>query len=319
MGALCPFNNQSGVDPEVCIRSMACRYIYCPRLGSISRTSVLAGGPAPDDGLLFLDNITIVVNSVCSLSCKLCTSYIPSYPADRRKNYPLERILMDIDQVFDAVDGIGSVSIMGGEPFLHPDIAAIALAVLAKKNCTGLISIASSGTARIKDKHLAGLDNPRLNVSFGNYLSAVQEPARKIWHDNVRLVEERGIPHTVGVDQPQWIVPSTLYDRGRTVEEMATKKGHCPSPPRMLHVKNGKLHPCDLANSVYSIGLADYPSDYVDIAQSTGRSALRQRIRAFLDAPFYHICGHCESTSAMALKGAEQGYQDFLTRPIDEA
>lgn len=317
MGALCPFHTRSGVSPEVCIRSMACRYIYCPRLGSIARNQVLAGGPPPADDLLYFDNITLVINSVCTLSCKNCTSYMPSYPAGRKRNYPLSRVLADLDRVFEAVDGIGSVSIMGGEPFLHPDLARITLAVMGKKNFTGLISIATSGTAPIREEHLAGLDNPRLNISFGNYLSSIGENAQRIWHANVRLVKQRGIPYTVGVDQPQWIVPSTLYDRGPSAESMTARKSGCPTPPRMLHIKDGKIHPCDLANSVYTLGIADYPSDYVDL--DGDKASLRQRIREFLAAPYYRICGHCAPTGAVAPHGAEQGYQDFLTRPAAEA
>ncbi|MEI8084382.1 MAG: radical SAM protein [Actinomycetes bacterium] len=314
MGTRCPFDRTRAVAPDFCIRSMACRYIYCPRLGSISKSRLCATKTIGHDPL-FLNSITLVINSVCSLKCKYCTSYMTAYPAAMRRNVPLERILDDLDRVFAAVDGIGSVSIMGGEPFLHRDLAAIAVAVLAKENCTGLISIATSGIANIKEQQLRGLSDRRLNVSFGNYLGALDSRASRLWHDNVKLVQERGVPYTVGIDMPQWIVPSTLYDRELSVEVRAMKKSQCPSPPRMLHLKSGKIHPCDLANAVYSIGIADYPGDYVDVAHSPSPEALRERLREFMDAPYYHTCGHCACTGEVAGRGAEQGVLDFLTAP----
>lgn len=45
------------------------------------------------------------------------------YPLEERKDIPLDRIYDDIDKFFDAMDSIGTVTVMGGEPFMHPDIS----------------------------------------------------------------------------------------------------------------------------------------------------------------------------------------------------
>ena len=56
--------------------------------------------------------------------------------------------------------------------------------------------------------------------------------------------------------------------------------------------------------------------DYVDIASSTSRDELRQKIRSFIDQPYYRTCGHCAGLMGLTSKAAEQGYMDFK-KPID--
>ena len=68
-------------------------------------------------------SITLIINQRCSLKCKCCTSYMNEYPLEERKDIPLDRIYDDIDKFFDAMDSIGTVTVMGGEPFMHPDIS----------------------------------------------------------------------------------------------------------------------------------------------------------------------------------------------------
>jgi hypothetical protein len=313
MGTVCPANKEKGIIPDVCMRSMCCRFIFCDRLCNIVNHANKQRQVEPTSDPLFLFSVTVVINSICSLSCKYCTSYMHSYPPDKRKNFLLSRILEDIDRFFAAVDGVGTVTVMGGEPFLHPDISFIVQAILNKPNC-GVISISTSGTCRIKKKQLVGMKNDRVNISFSNYLGSLNERQQKVFHENVKLVEAEHIPHTVGIDMPQWIVPSTLYDRHCSLDTLIAKKSSCVMPPRCVQLKNGKLHPCDFGSSVYNLGVADYPEDYVDISSTTLIPDLRKKIQEFLNAPFYRVCGHCEMSGSLTSKAGEQGFHDSLSQ-----
>jgi len=313
MGLGCKASKARGLDPEACLRSMTCRAIYCERLSRIvehrarqQRPEPLAGPP------IFLQSLTVVVNQVCSLKCKFCTSYMNAYAPAERRNVPTARILEDIERCFQAVDSVGSVTVMGGEPFLHPDLGEVVQALLRQPNC-GLISISTSGTCAFSPRQLALLRDPRVNVSFSNYLDSLGEGQRERFQQNVAQVLTAGVPHTVGVPMPAWIIPSTLHDRHRTEAELVRKKQDCW--PRTNQLKNGKLHPCDLANSVYHLHLADHPGDYVDVAQAGGVADLRRRIRDYLDAPFYRTCGHCHGCGDLTSHAGEQGFQDFLPGP----
>jgi hypothetical protein len=77
-------------------------------------------------------------------------------------------------------------------------------------------------------------------------------------------------------------------------------------------VKNGRLHLCDFANALSSLYVADYPDDCVEISGADSPAELRQRIRAWIDRPFFKTCGHCTGSLGLVAQAAEQGYMDFM-------
>ena len=304
MGAICPFDKSSGIKSSQCQGTMCCRSIFCQRLSNIIKSRSTEVNP------LHMYSITIIVNQKCSLKCKCCTSYMNEYPLNERVNIPVERVCEDIDKFFDAMDSIGTVTVMGGEPFMHPDIAQIINKLLEKKNF-GIVSIATSGTYPINDAQLEGLEDPRVNISFSNYEHAISANQIKMMYKNIELVKSKGISYTVGVTIPEWLVPSTLYDLNDSEQTMIEKKAKCVQPPRCMQIKNGKLHPCDFGTALYSLNIGNYEMDYVDIENSTSKNFLKEEIRKFIDQPYYRSCGHCDYGNGLTSKAAEQGYMDF--------
>lgn len=309
MGAICPFDKASGIESSQCQGTMCCRSIFCQRLSNIVKSRSNEKNP------LHMFSITVIVNQRCSLKCKCCTSYMNEYPLEERKDIPLERICKDIDEFFDVMDSVGTVTVMGGEPFMHPDISKIIKKLLTKKNF-GIVSIATSGTYPIKEEQLEGFEDPRVNVSFSNYEHAISENQKKMMYRNIELVKSKGISYTVGVTIPEWLIPSTLYDRCDTEEKMIAKKAQCVQPPRCMQIKNGKLHPCDFATALYSLNLGRYEMDYVDLDEAESKGELKEKIRAFVEQPYYRCCGHCDYGNGTTSKAAEQGYMDFK-KPLE--
>lgn len=304
-GTVCPFNFLTGIDSRICQGSMCCRAMFCQRIENIVQKR------HPSKNPLSIFHITLTINQKCSLGCKCCTSYMNEYPKHDRINIPLSRIERDIDTFFGAVDSVGSVTVMGGEPFLHPDISKIIKKLLQKDNI-GLICIATTGTCDISDEQLEGLSDKRVNVSFSNYEQSIGEGPKKKMYKNIEKMQQKNISYTVGVHMPEWIVPSTLYSLGETVEEMTQKKQRCHHPPRCMMIKNGKLHPCDFAAAVYGLKIADYTTDYVNLEEVVEPKKLKEDIRNFIDQSYYQVCGHCHiGGMGITSKAAEQGYMDF--------
>lgn len=308
MGMLCPFDKKTGINARRCTGTMECRQIYCHRLGNIIKEK---SNNAADP--IHLTSITLIVNQICSLKCKYCTSYMNEYPIAKRDNFPLERICKDIDAFFDAIDTVGTITVMGGEPFMHPDISKIIEHLCTKQNF-GLISISTSGTYPIKQEQLKGMHDKRVNISFSNYTHSINEKQRNLFYENIDIVKNSGVCYTIGLFSPEWIKPSTLYPLGITNKEKVAKKNGCD---HWNQIKNGKVHPCDLANAVYSLGIADYDTDYVDLTENITVEEMRERLRNYLNRPFYETCGHHESSTEMRAMAAEQGYVDFKKQQYD--
>lgn len=303
MGLLCPFTIETGINARRCSGTMECRQVYCHRIAGIMK------GRSGRKDPFFLPSVTLIVNQRCSLKCKYCTSYMNEYPAEERINFPLERICKDVDRFFGAVDGVGTITVMGGEPFLHPEISKIIEHLCQWKNF-GLISIATSATCVIKKEQLVGLHDERVNVSFSNYTPSISEGQKKLFYQNIELMKEAGVQHTVGLFSPEWIIPFTLRNKHNSDERAQSYKSDCD---HWHQIKNGKVHPCDLAQSIYSLHIADYPTDYIDLDQHEGEE-LREKLIEYHNRPFYESCrhhGYPEGRSNMVARAAEQGYVDL--------
>lgn len=305
MGLLCPFDRGTGINAKRCSGTMECRQVYCHRIEGI-----LSEKYNDVEDAIFLPSVTLVINQRCSLKCMYCTSYMNEYDIHERVDFSLEQICSDIDAFFGAVDVVGTITVMGGEPFMHKDISRI-IEHLCKWDNFGLISIATSGTWPIKPEQLEGLHDKRVNVSFSNYTESITENQKKLFYQNIEVVKRSGVYFTAGEFSPEWIIPASLINKFYSDEEAARRKNQCT---HWHQIKNGKVHPCDFANSIYSLHVADYASDYVDLNKGVSREELREELKCYFDRPFYESCryhGYLENEKRLTAKAAEQGYHDF--------
>ncbi len=306
MGLLCPFNQDTGINAKRCSGTMECRQVYCHRINGILNAKCESENP------IFLTSVTLIINQRCSLKCKYCTSYMNAFDKKERIDFPLEQICNDIDKFFGAVDMVGTITVMGGEPFMHKDISQI-IEHLCKWKNFGLISIATSGTYPIKPEQLNGLHDERVNVSFSNYTESINENQKKLFYENIDIVKESGVCYTVGQFSPEWSIPSSLNNKHHTDEAITANKKDCT---HWHQIKNGKVHPCDFATAIYSLHVADYKEDYVDLCSDDSREVLREKLRQYINKPFYESCrhhGYSEPGKRMTAKAAEQGYHDFFS------
>lgn len=302
MGLVCPFNQETGILAKRCSCTMECRQVYCHRISGILSANIKTDNP------IILASVTLIINQRCSLRCKYCTSYMNQYKLEDRIDFSLDRICEDIDKFFDTVDVVGTITVMGGEPFMHKDLSKIIEHLCTKKNF-GLISIATSGTYPITEEQLPGLYDPRVNVSFSNYTESITENQKKIFYNNIELLKEKEVCHTVGLFSPEWIIPVTLLPK-RDDEYARTICSACHNWPQ---IKNGKVHPCDIGMSIYSLGIADNPSDYFDLTKELPPVEFKEQLRMFLDRDRYECCKYHDynNQDILTAKAAEQGYLDF--------
>lgn len=299
MGMCCKYNNKTGIDASFCSNSMECRSMFCERLHNIVKNK-------NDKGGIYLPNLTFMITTFCSLKCKYCVAYMNSYKDSDRRFFEYTRIAKDIDRIFTAVDSVGSITVQGGEPFLHKDIDKIIKKLLEKN--FGIVIIATNGIFNIDENKLDALKDKRVNVAFSGYYDALPKEKLDIYYKNIELMKKHGIQHTVGVKVPEWIIPPTLWNRGYSEEVMKNKKDGCKIPTRCMQVMNGKLYPCLYSVSLHGIGVANYENDYVNLDDND----LKQKIEAFMNRAYYNSCGHCGGGGGSTAIAGEQGFYDFI-------
>lgn len=284
-----------------------CRSVVCQKANNIIKNYVQKdkGGERID-----LTYCCFIINSICNLSCRDCVQYMPNYPANARGNVPFEIISRDIDIFFDMVDSVGTISVMGGETFMHPDVAKIACK-FAEKDNLGFVSFPTNGLYPIKPEQLEGIEDPRIIIAFGYYLHRATDEQKEIYCKNIELVKKYGIAYTESLWLPSWIETCKLNKRDVDEKYMTRLKQGCNLPSRNLQIKNGKVHTCDKGVAIYNMGIADYPTDYLDLTQDISNEELRAAFREFNERPFYYSCGHCETVSG-SVESAIQGKKEIL-------
>lgn len=93
--------------------------LYCERYTS------LLSEKAGQKGTLTFQLMTFIISTRCTLNCKYCGQRLSKYAPADRIDYSYESVCRDFDNFMSAVDFVGMVSVIGGEPFIHPRLGDI--------------------------------------------------------------------------------------------------------------------------------------------------------------------------------------------------
>jgi hypothetical protein len=308
-GLVCGFDDVRQF--KACRDATACDVYTCLKNETFHKRYLnLQSVPAAER--LYFKNVTFVINQRCTLKCKHCYSYTNAYSKEARVNFETARILADIDVVFDSVDGVKIVPLIGGETFLHPDLGIVVAKFLEKKNF-GVLNVTTNGIVNIHERQLEGLQDDRVQVVFSNYKTSLTSRECDVFDRNLEVVRASGAHVKVLNETPLWNVPTTLWDRRYPLEIMREKREACLNPLNCKYVKNGKFFPCTVADSIHNIGIADYPEDYVSLEGGSSRDEIRARILSLLARDYFDSCRHCDGvcgTTGVTAGAGEQGYYE---------
>ena len=108
-----------------------------------------------------------------------------------------------------AVDFVGMISLIGGEPFVHKDLAEIVQYCLTKNNF-GVVNITTNGICKMTKEMLQTIKNDRVKISFSCYDKFLNEKQKNLLKDNIALVEQSGISYSIS--NPLWNKPQELIN-----------------------------------------------------------------------------------------------------------
>ncbi|MDR1648288.1 MAG: hypothetical protein LBR88_09715 [Zoogloeaceae bacterium] len=282
-----------------------CERSNCKRLlGIVVKKKPHSGSGVVPDRLVF-PSMAFIINQKCTLQCAHCNQYMNHFPEEGSIHFSLQQIIQDIDVVSDALDAILSVSIVGGEPFLHPDLPEI-IEHMSSKNNFGPLTIGSNGVCKISGACLKVMEKLNVQVRFSDYRVSINEKQKKLFDANVRKLSTRGISHFVA--SVAWSLPSTLTAQHHSEQHKIQLKKNCPGLGLCERVANGVYYPCPVSCTVDSLHLADYGSDKVILDPRCSPEEMREKIRAVQAAPFYQCCDYCGEKDRAALpQPGEQG------------
>ncbi|MGD9158493.1 MAG: radical SAM protein, partial [Desulfobacteraceae bacterium] len=107
-----------------------------------------------------------IVSQKCTLRCEHCCEQVHLL---KDKDFaPIESILADVKQIADASYFLNFVELIGGEPFLHPQIEDLVEGLLEIENI-GYIKSFTNGTIVPSDRLCEIINNPRFMLQVSNY------------------------------------------------------------------------------------------------------------------------------------------------------
>ncbi len=245
-------------------------------------------------GELHMAYVYSIITSRCDLRCKHCAAMIPylKEPADTT----VEEILLNFKLLFQHVDKIATITLTGGEPFLHHAIDTIldSLGSLYLGSHSDQIVILTNGMIMPKDSTLDLLKKYRVMLHITEYTEV--KNSSRIEKLTAEL-EKRGISYEVK-RHPFWIDLGYPQESNgmKTPEEWELLLEKCGRSSYTL--SHGRLANCI---SVFRAEVADYctphEGDYIDLRTHNPehKKELLEFLSGYSERGYVEMCKKCNS------------------------
>lgn len=231
----------------------------------------------------------VLVTEKCNLACSFCNMFIPHYELPKHRD--IQIILSDIDSYFNLVDYVSIFHLVGGEPFLHPNIKDIIEYILEKySDKIDKFIITTNGTVLPKEEILEILKNNNVILSVSNYSNKLEKLKSKV--DRVLgTYQENNINHYVRNNIEWYDFGDLRIKNNMSEEELIDHFDSCTAPFRGLN--DGKFYYCHLNTSAVLTKL--FPlndNDYVNLSDVSSEDLIKFDL-GFTELGYITFCDNC--------------------------
>ena len=297
---------------EECLHRKECNVAICDRYRN---TTYLLNN---DNNKLFINTVDIYVTQRCSLKCKYCYIYENSYPLEKRVDYPLDRILRDVDEICEAASFINRMVPFGGEPFLNPHLGAVIEHMASKEN-VGVIDIISNGVFNADSIDWSHFKHENVKINVSNYNQALNSDLVRLREKNIEEMIGAGLNVIVHNETPEWRKPGLFTRNELSDNDLRDKKKYCGNftfdkvqsdTVESLIVKNGRIFACQYCDTAFQLGFAEKEEDCINLDEVNDVLSLPDRIKELFHKDYYEACRYCNSGIELVEVAGEQGVDD---------
>lgn len=240
------------------------------------------------DKYMCIPYLEIVVTTKCSLRCKDCANLMQYY------NYPyfieIDIITKSILRLLDVVDSIDKLRILGGEPFLHPNLDEV-IDLVASSDKIKEVQIVTNGTVLpVKQSLINILQNEKVSIAisdYGKYSSKKNELMLLGKYHKIKV-------ELVKIDY--WLDYSSIHQRKKTKKQLQEQYRKCNH--QCTSLLNGKLFDCPRSGHGMDLGIIPVnSSEYIDlISIKKSIHVLRKEITQMFSTKrkFIQACDYCD-------------------------
>ncbi len=233
---------------------------------------------------IILPRLVVELTTVCTLKCKGCNNLIPLY----REQCILstEEVIKEIATVIEAVDGIVTLELLGGEPFAYRSLCEVMDYVLGLDKVFE-VELTTNGTLVPSLELIERLNNEKVTIKISGYKESDK------YDRLIKLFIENGIRYEL-YDDITWIDSGGVIKRNRSERDVENTYRACDSARYCKTLYKGKVYACARSASLYDLGYCNDPKGYLDINES---KYIRSDIRDFFlkkTDPSCDYCDYCE-------------------------
>jgi hypothetical protein len=281
-GIACPMKVGEKLEANYCTSTSICNFNTCKKYMSILKNE------CKKEDIISVQVMEFILSRRCTLDCLYCgqqEGLIRRKFPEKYHDYPLERIKRDIDICMENIDVVGTFSIIGGEPFIHPNLAEIIEHCLSKNN-VAIISITTNGICNMSEDTLRRIRSNRVKINFSNYTQSLSEQHKQLFSENVNKVKKMGV--NCNISTPVWSsVSDKLVDEpNQSAEYLSEVKSSCVMGPS---VANGIFFACPTIETYSKTESFPVDNQFIELDKCKN---IREQMRELINRPYYCSCGY---------------------------
>ncbi len=248
---------------------------------------------------VYLYRTDISITQYCNLQCEKCNMLSPYFKHPKHKE--LDQLKAEVDNYFQWVDNVQLFNILGGEPFVHPQVEEFTRYVCEQYGGkTERIVFFTNGLVKLQETMLALIKEYDIEIQVSDYRKGIPEVSERV-DQFIQKLEQQGISYRRNIDN-EWIdfgFPS-YRNENMDEEQMSVFFDRCYSPFRGL--SDGKLYYCHLNTSAVNAGLfEDNTNDYFDLKDfdSSRKQELVLFDLGYTELGYVTYCRRCKGCFAV--------------------
>lgn len=250
---------------------------------------------------IYLTSVDLVITECCTLKCKYCSNLMQYYK--KPQNIQPEILYKSFQQLLRTVDFIGSVRVLGGEPFVNQALLIEVISKYADNPQIGEMIIITNGTLCPNKKCLEMMRlHDKVQVAFSNYGVLSDKTS-----EAVRLLQKYGIKNIVLPNQGEWIDYGKILKYHYTEEQYQKMYKNCWNRKDCNTLLNGYFYLCPRAANGTNLGILPIREDERVNMLNDSEIDIRQRFLNLINRKEYlSACMFCNREYGKIIERAEQ-------------
>lgn len=245
----------------------------------------------------FLD---LDVNTVCDLRCAKCAKCTPYF--EKKECYVAKDVIDNLEKLLQLVDRIYALSIIGGEPFLNPDIAEV---IRFCSNCEKIqdVDITTNATVIPDETVFQVLADSRVIVHISDYKleNTKLTENKKLF---VQKLNEYGILYQ-HFSHENWLDFGQVEKHSYRKEQLKMMYYRCPMNSCNIF-NQGKIYRCGRASYIGNHNIGEL-KDVIDVSMINSRAQMRKKLHRFYTRSYSSACEYCSVKPQNVVPGIQIG------------